>query len=218
MTAAPQDPQHQVRRVRDYFAGAQGKERYLALLSLTERQVRSMHWCVATSDGSIPGGQRACDIVNETVQAVLQEERDAPGRREIPNDIDVEPGLKEIIFSKLNHAAEGFENRRRADHLAVDKKGEKVDHLDSAVPFWDPSTANLTPEELALATARCTRFIEFAKKDKIVCAMLMLIRDQGIDRPAERIAKELGIKLLEVYTARKRLGTLVRKFGQTATP
>ncbi|MDI1343458.1 MAG: hypothetical protein PSV22_05065, partial [Pseudolabrys sp.] len=69
MTAAPQDPKHQVRRVKDYFAGAQGKERYLALLLFTERQVRSMHWCVATSDASIPGGQRACDIVNETVQA-----------------------------------------------------------------------------------------------------------------------------------------------------
>lgn len=107
------------------------------------------------------------------------------------------------------------ENCRWADHLGTDQEGETVDRLDSATPFWDPTNANLSPEELALAAARCARFIEYTKKDKIVCSMLILIRDCGIDKPAERIAKELGIRLVEVYLARKRLGTLVRKFGQS---
>jgi len=216
MTKATQDPQHQVRRVKEYFSGTQGHERYLALVQFAERNLRSMHWCIATSDGSIPGGSVACDIVHETVQAVLREERGADGRREIPDDIDIERGLKWIIDSKLNHAAESFENRHRADPVATDEEGEEFDRLDSAVPFWDASNANLTVAELAEAAARCTRFIEFAKRDKIVCAMLMYIRDTGIDRPAERLAKALGIKVPEVFAARKRLGTLVRKFGKGA--
>jgi hypothetical protein len=213
---APSDPQQQIARVREYFAGEAGKDRYLALLGFTERQIRAMRWCVATDDGSIPGGRQANDIVNGVVQALLLENPDADGRREIPPHIAFDYGIKTIIDSELNHAAVSFENRRRQDPETTDREGKPVDLLDSPVPFWDPSSANLTPEQTALAAARSTRFIEFAKRDKIVCAMLMLIRDQGIDRPAERIAKELGIKVPEVYAARKRLGTLVRKFGKSA--
>lgn len=215
MPPASQDPLFQVRRVNEYFADASGQARYLTLVHFAERQIRCMHWCVSTTDGSMPGGQLACDVVQETLVAVLMETPGAAGRREIPDDVDVERGLKRIIESKINHAAESFENRRRADHLGTDQEGETVDRLDSATPFWDPTNANLSPEELALAAARCARFIEYTKKDKIVCNMLILIRDCGIDKPAERIAKELGIRLVEVYLARKRLGTLVRKFGQS---
>jgi len=175
-----------------------------------------MRWCIATSDGSIPGGRKADDVVNEALQSVLIEDRDAEGRREIPDAVDLERGLKLIIHSILNHAAEGFENRHRIDPSAVDAEGEELDLLDSSIPFWDPSNANLSPEEIATAAARCTRFIEFSKHDKIVCGMLMLIRDEGIDKPAELIAKRLGIKVVDVFSARKRLATLVRKFARTA--
>lgn len=216
MLPAPQDPLVQIRRIYEYFEHAQGSDRYLALLYFAERHIRSLHWCVGTSDASMPGGQKACDVVQETLEAVLVETAGAPGRREIPDGVDVEFGLKRIIESKINHAAESFENRHRSDHLGTDAAGEAVDYLDSATPFWDPATANLSPEELALAAARCARFIEYASRDKTVCAMLILIRDRGIDKPAERIAKELGVGLVDVYLARKRLGTLVRKFGQTS--
>jgi hypothetical protein len=208
----------QVQRVRDYFDGPNGKDRYLALVAFAHRTIQSMRWCIATSDDSIPGGRKADDIVNEALKSVLLADRSAEGRRQIPDAVELGHGLRTIVLSILNHAAEGFENRHRVDPVAVGADGEEQDLLDTSVPFWDPSNANLTPEELVAASSRCVRFIEFSKRDKIVCAMLMLIRDEGIDRPAELIAKRLSIKVMDVFAARKRLATLVRKFGANATP
>lgn len=218
MSVSLPDPRPQAQRVAEYFTGTGGQERYFALLHHTERLLRSMHWCVPTADDSIPGGLQARDVVHETVQSLLMEDPADPGRRVLPAKVGVEPALKMIIWSKINHAADDFENTHREDHLAVDHEGTAIDHLETDAPFWDPSQAKLTPHQLTFVAARCTRFIEFCRKDTVVCNLLMVIRDLGIDRPAERLAKELGIKVGEVYIARKRLGTLLRQFRKaTAT-
>lgn len=217
MDAALPDHRPQADRVREYFAGAVGQERYFALLLHTERLQRSMHWCVPTDDDSMPGGEQACDVVGETVQSLLLEPG-AKGRRKLPAKVAVEAGLKMIIWSKVNHAAEGFENTHRVDHEDVDREGEPVDHLENDAAMWEPRQAKLSAAQQAQVAARCTRFIEFCRKDQVVCNMLMVIRDLGIDGPAGRLAKELGIKTGEVYIVRKRLGTFVRKFRKlTAT-
>jgi hypothetical protein len=123
-----------------------------------------------------------------------------------------------IVWSKVNHEVEGFENTHRTEHQDVDREGELVDHLETDAPMWEPREAKLSAQQLTFVAARCMRFIEFCRKDQAVCNMLMVIRDLGIDRPAERLAKELGIKAAEVYIVRKRLGTFVRKFKKlTAT-
>ncbi|MGH7947198.1 MAG: hypothetical protein ACREF9_19660, partial [Opitutaceae bacterium] len=131
--------------------------------------------------------------------------------------VAVEAALKMIIWSKVNHAAEDFENTHRDDHKDVDREGHPIDHLETDAPMWEPAQAKLTPQQQAFVAARCTRFIEFCRKDKVVCDMLIVIRDLGIDRTAERLAKELGIKVAEVYIVRKRLGTLVRQFRKATT-
>jgi hypothetical protein len=217
MTTLPPDLRPQAERVLEYFSGALAQDRYFALLHYTERLMRSMHWCVSTDDDSMPGGAQARDVVHEAVQSLLTEDPAAPGYRKLPSNVAVEAVLKMIIWSKVNHAAEDTENTRRDDHLGVDREGQAVDHLETDAPMWEPSQAKLSPQQQAHAAARCTRFIEFCRTDKVVCDMLIIIRDRGIDRPAERLAKELGIRPAEVYIARKRLGTLVRKFRKATT-
>lgn len=212
MAASLPDPRPQAERVAEYFSGTAGQDHYFALVHYTERLQRSMHWCVPTDDDSMPGGEQARDVVHETVQSLLIDDPDTPGYRCLPAKVGVEAALKMIIWSKINHAAEDFENTHRNDHQDVDREGRTVDHLETDAPMWEPSQVKLTPPQQAFVAARCTRFIEFCRKDRIVCDMLMVIRDLGIDRPAERLAKALGIKVGEVYIARKRLGTLVRQF------
>ncbi len=215
--AATSDPLPQAQRVTTYFAPPDGERRYYELLHYTERLVRSKHWCMPTEDDTIPGGMHARDIVHETYQA-LTKEPGQPGFRKLPDNVEVEPALKMDIWSMVSHAVESYENTHRADRVDHDHEGKPLDRLDTDAPFWDPSQAKLTPLQQAHVAARCTRFIEFTKKDSVVCNMLMVIRDQGFDRPAERLAKALGIKVPEVYTARKRLGTLLRQFRKTAAP
>lgn len=210
------DLRPQADRVREYFAGTVGQDRYFEFLHYTERLQRSMHWCVSTDDDSMPGGVQACDLVNETVKSLLQEDSD--GRRILPADVSVALGLKMIVKSKISHAAGSFENAHRSDHEDVDNQGKSTDHLETDALMWEPREAKLSPQQQASIAARCVGFMEFCRKDQIVYGMLVVIRDLGIDEPAERLARELGIKVAEVYIARKRLGTLLRKFKKRNAP
>lgn len=218
MAASAPDQCSQADRVREYFSGPAEQDRYFGLLYYTERLQRSMHWCVPTDDDSIPGGMQARDVMHEAVQSLLLEDPNAPGRRTLPATVAVEPALKMIIWSKLNHAAEDFENTHRNDHQDVDREGQPVNHLETDAPMWEPGQAKLSAQQQVFVAARCTRFIEFCRKDQAVCNMLMVIRDLGVDRPASRLAKELGLQVGEVYLVRKRLGTFVRKFRKVTTP
>lgn len=71
----------------------------------------------------------------------------------------------------------------------------------------------MSAEDKAAARARCDEFISLAKKrDKEVYEILVLIRDEGVDKSAE-IAKRLHMPVGNVYLARKRLGAMLRKHG-----
>ena len=218
MALNPPDDRPPADRINEYFAGEAGRQRYLKLLHYTERKVRSMHWCIPTADDSMPGGKQACDIMHETLQFLQSK---APpekgGHNYLPPDIEVEVAFKKVICREINHAAESFENATRNDNVGVDREGEEIDHLESDAPFWEPAQTKLSPQQIAHIAARCERFVEFSRKDRDVCNMLIIIRDRGIDGPAERMAKELGIRITEVYAARRRLGSLLRKFGKSVT-
>lgn len=168
--------------------------------------IRAKHWCVSTADHAAPGGQVAVDLFGRVYAAILS------GARSFNAEVQVDIGFRQIARSLINHLATGFENTHRSDHVSENKFGETVDLLDSATPYWDPSADNFTPEQLAESSARATRFIEFCKKDKNLVAMLMLIRDEGIDRPAKKIAKLIGISEIEVNNTRRRMATALRKF------
>lgn len=214
MSFTTPDADRQPDRINAYFSSPTGKEDYAALLEFAEREIRLHRWCIRIQDKSMPGGRTAADVLNGVLHAVLADPGDKL-RRNIPDDVEIGHGLKCIIESKINHASKSFENRHRQDNVGINPQGEPVDRLDTATPFWDPLTASIPDDELAAMGADCARFIEFAKKDKNVYGMLVLIRDRGIDKPVERIAKELGLKITDVFLARKRLRTLVRKFQRT---
>jgi hypothetical protein len=216
MSAAPPDPRPQTERITEYFSGGQAEERYLNLLHYTERQLRSMFWCISTADDSIPGGLQARDMLNETVKSLFLEPG-AEGFRALPAHVPVEAALKMVVWSKVSHAAEKSENIHRAEPVGVNREGEEVDRLETDAPMWEPSHAKLSPQQLAHLAARCAGFVEFCRTDKTVYDMLVIVRDRGIDGPADRLARELGIRLAEVYTARKRLGTLLRQYRKAAT-
>lgn len=216
MSAAPPDQRPQTERITEYFSGGSAEERYLNLLHYTERQRRTVFWCISTADDVIPGGLQARDLLNETVKSLLLEPG-TEGHRTLPAHVPVEAALKMVIWSKISHAAEKSENTQRVDHVGVDREGEEVDRLESDVPMWEPSHAKLSPQQQAHLASRCASFVEFCRTDKIVHDLLIIVRDRGIDGPADRLARELGIRLGEVYAARKRLGTLLRQFRKAAT-
>lgn len=193
-------------RVRRYFADPAGQERYARLLESTERMIRTKHWCVATVDRQAPGGQGAVDFFGRVYVALVE------GRRSFPDEIPVDLGIRCIVRSLVNHLALGFENTHRRDHLVADEAGTHHDELETARPFWDPTTENFTEEEPGAAAARCARFLAFCAGDRDLVALLTLIRDEGIDGPASLIAQRIGVTEVEVYNIRKRLATAVRKF------
>jgi hypothetical protein len=45
--------------------------------------------------------------------------------------------------------------------------------------------------------------------------MLILLRDEDLEGPAQTLAERLGVDINEIYTSRKRLATLVRRFRES---
>ena len=193
-------------RVREFFGGAGGKRHYIEVLGIAERMIRTKHWCVATHDRSAPGGKTAVDLVGKVVESLLS------GKSSFGDDIAVEPALYQLMRRAINRLATSYENTHRDDSVGTNDEGARIDRLESATPFWDPTNENLSPEELQIAGARCTRFIEFCRKDKNLVAMLLLIRDTGMDQDAKKIGAALNVSVMEVYNIRKRLGNAVRRF------
>ena len=193
-------------RVRRYFSGPDGKDHYFRLLGEAERMIRTKHWCIATAERQAPGGQGAVDLFGQVYVALVA------GRRSFPDDCPVDIGIRCILRSVVSHLALGFENTHRQDHLVADDSGTTQDHLDTARPFWDPTSEPCTEEQPDSAASRCARFIAFCAGDRELVALLELIRDEGIDGPAKLIAQRIGVTEFEVYNIRKRLATAVRKF------
>lgn len=200
---------NQNQRVLEYLDGEAGKLRYLELVEKAQRMILKRQWC--TADGTPPGVGTAEDVVSKVIAAVLSEPSDK-GHRIINDDVDIGAALVMDIKSEINHAAVSLENRRRSPTPEPDLHGNTV--FDTSEGLWGSSVDQLTTEDKAVIRKKCDDFIEFAKKDKVVHAILILNRDRGIYKPAELIAKELNISVIEVYNARKRLDTLVRKFTQ----
>lgn len=197
-------------RVRRYFSEPDGEKRYSGLLADAERMIRTKHWCVATTDRQAPGGQGAVDLFGQVYLALMED------RRSFPDEVAVDLGIRSIVRSLVSHLALGFENTHRQDHLVADDAGTTRDHLDTARPYWDPTTEPLSAEETDSAAARCARFLAFCAGDRDLVALLVLIRDEGIDGPAKLIAQRIGVTEFEVYNIRKRLATAVRKFERTS--
>jgi hypothetical protein len=199
---------NQIQRLLDYFDGVPGKQRYLALVEKAQRMILQCRWY--TVDGS-RDGQFAKEMVDQVVASVLSDPKE-DHHRSIPDNVDVEAALVMNVRSLVSHAADSLENKKRAEAPDPDLHGNTV--FDTSEGAWGASADDLTAEDLDIMRERNDSFLEFAKKDKVVYPMLLLIRDKGIDRPVELIAKELKVSVVEICNARKRLATLIRNFTE----
>jgi hypothetical protein len=93
-----------------------------------------------------------------------------------------------------------------------DNTDEKRKVFEPSNNFWEPEGDRLTPQQMEEATERLDLFIDFAKSDRVVHGMMLLSRNEGLDKPTSLIAKRLGITETEVFVARKRLATLAGRY------
>ncbi len=204
----------QSKRVFDYFRGTEGQQRYEELLHYAEWRVRRTTWSYGGNGTALPNGQHGIDVFQEVVQDTTTFDDAGNCLRHIPAHIELAAALRKIIRSKISHTFELSESRVREDRVSLSKDGEEIDALETDKSFWNPDGDRMPAEVRANAREKCDRFIEFARCDRVVYGMLVLLRDENLDKPAEKVAQRLGVNVAEIYVARKRLATLVGKFEE----
>lgn len=206
----------QSKRILEFFETSDGQQLYSDLGYYAEWIVRRSGWSFGRNSARLPNGQTGVDVLHEAVLDATSMDSAGDCLRNIPSHIPLEVAFKQIIRSKVSHTFEASENKKRSDSITLRPDGTESDAIETDKPLWQPEGDRMSREERALAHERCKKFIEFARSDRIVYGMLVLLRDENLDKPAETVAARLGVALVEIYTARKRLATLVKKFEETA--
>jgi len=208
MPAQSKEAKEQIERIADFFAGPTGRTNYDRLQHYAEwnsgRFRMQAGWSGRSGEDFLQEAVSNCLTVSETGHCV----------RNIPPGITMMKGLKDIIWSLINHAFEsqGFRMVRALPTSPEGSTDEKKAVFEPSKNFWEPDGDRLTPQQREDATTRLDAFIAFTKSDRIVHGMLLLVRDEDLDKPATLIAKRLGITEIEVFVARKRLTTLVGRY------
>jgi len=211
----PPEAAHQCKRVFEYFKGPENRQRYEAMVHYAEWQVRRWSWSAGKHGTSLPNGKTGRDVLHEVVADVSTIGVGGKCIRSFRSEIPVEVAIRWIINSKVSHSFESTESRLRSDSVATVPGGEEIDLMESAKPFWNPSGDRMSAETRTRASERSQRFLEFARGDRVVYGMLILLRDEDLEGPAQTLAEGLGVDINEIYTSRKRLATLVRRFRES---
>jgi len=204
----------QSRRIFEYFRGADSRAHYEDLVHYAEWQVRRTSWSCGSNDPRLSNGQSGEDVLHEVVLDTTTIDGSGNCRRRIPAEIPLEVALRKIVLSKISHTFEASESKLRKDSVTVMPDGENLDAIETDQPFWPPEGDRLSAAAEAQARDRSEKFIEFVRSDRVVHGMLVLLRDEDLDKPAETVAARLGVVVSEIYIARKRLATLVKKFQE----
>lgn len=198
----------QINRITDYFSGPSGRTNYNRLLYIAEsvsaRFKMISGW--ATRSGA--------DFLNEAVSTCLSVGEDGECVRVVPLNVPVDATLIMIVRSLVNRAYIS-KDRRSAGELptaaASAGSGDAID-FEPHEMMWDGEGDRMTPEERQDALDRFDDFVDFAKPDRVVHGMLLLIKNEGLDKPADLIARRLGVTEIEIYQARKRLASAVGRY------
>lgn len=203
-----QDAQLQIARVADYFQGATGRTNYYQLRLFAEtmaaRYKMISGW--ATRNGE--------DFLHEAVASCLTPGANGDCIRRIPPEIPVKVALIKILESLVNHAYHAKGRRLSGEMPAseLDSAGGKLVPFEPKETMWSEGDDRLTQQEREGALARFEAFVAFARPDSVVHGMLLLIKNEGIDRPASLIAERLHVPEIEIYQARKRLASAVGRY------
>lgn len=162
------------------------------------------------AEASMAEGHKPVDIVQTAITKTLDATIKGPGkhRRVWDGRRDLYDHLTSAIDSELSNLGNGWVNarfRRATQMPGVSEEGHSENFFDGVAD----STAE-TPEEIALADeveAQADSFvcgaIEILGEDDFLISVVQEILD-GARKPAE-IAKALGVRVEEIYKARKRL-------------
>jgi len=208
-----EDIARQIARIDDYFRRETRRENYGNLIQFADSMITHYSWYSARGT-SLPGGLSGHDIVDELLCQVLESDAEASDRRRIPEDVEVGKALRMHIRSKFSVLARSWENRSvsREVELTLRDFNGKGSLLETDKPLWPSKDEEADADERIVARQRAERFIAFVEKDRLLHAMLILIRDEGIDRPVETIARRLDVSVKDIYIARRRLKTAVSRF------
>lgn len=209
-----QEAATQCKRIGEYFEGPEGQQRYEELVHYAEWQVRRSSWSTGQNSTRLSNGQSGQEVLHESVEHATTIGDEGKCVRRIPPEIPLGAAFRRIICSKVSHTYKSSESKMRRDPIATLPGGEELDMMETDKTYWQPNGDRMSADARALAYERSERFIEFARKDRIVYGILVLLRDEDLDGPAEAIAARLGIDVNEVYVSRKRLATLVKKFEE----
>lgn len=208
MQTSTPEGQVQIDRITDFLRGEGGQTAYERLSHYAECENR--RYALRSSWISQSGD----DFLNETVRSCITLREDGYCERQIPENVPLHAALRQIIKSKVEHAYQSLGSRRRARPPATtyESGGGASIINEPTEQFWIAEGDRMTAQEREEAAKRIDALIAFAKSDRVVYGMLILVRDESLDKPASLVAKRLGISEDEVYVARKRLATLTGKF------
>jgi hypothetical protein len=204
----------QVKRLHDYFDGPNGRQHYEYLAFFADQIIRSSGG-IWGKGNLLPSSKDARDVVQDVFIALTTPKKDGSFKRNIPPDRDLRLVFCNIIKSYVSHA---FAKKTFWIHAAEpaqsDDEGEgwfRRAIEDPATAYWEPDGDRLTAEERVKASKRCREIIEFARSDTRAHAIMTLIWEEGISKPAE-LAERLNLPVQEIYRCQKRMATLGRQF------
>jgi hypothetical protein len=164
----------------------------------------------------LPNKKSGGDVLNDMIVLTTSPDENGELRRKIPATVPVDVAIRQEIWSVVSNALKTAETKNRSESIIQGEDGEDRDLLtDATTSYWAPNGDRLSADQVEKARARCDAFIEFARTDAFVYEVLVLIRDESISKPAE-IAERFKVPVEEVYAAKKRTETLMRKFKKLA--
>ncbi len=154
------------------------------------------------------------DFLHEAVGSCVTVGDDGACVRRIPPEIPVNVAIFKILESLVNHAYHAKRRRLAGDMPAPKSEttGGKLVPFEPKKTLWSEGADRLTQHERESAIARFEAFVSFARPDRVVHGMLLLIKNEGLDKPASLIAERLGVSEIEIYQARKRLASAVVRY------
>lgn len=208
MVSPSHETETQSKRVSEFFHGPSGRANYdqlrLVAETMSARYKMLSGWAARS-------GQ---EFLHEAINCCYRVDGNDRCSRRIPAEIPVNVALIEIMKSLISHAYNSKGRRLAAEMPSVRVGGSSGDVLsfDPDKTMWSEGNDRLTPEEREDALSRVDGFLAFVKPDRVVYGILLLVRDEGLDRPASLLAERLGVSEIEIYQARKRLASAVTRY------
>lgn len=203
MASLTHEAETQLSRIDEFFRGPNARSNYDQLRLHAETM--SARYKMLSGWGARSGEE----FLHEAINSCMARREDGTFVRRIPADIPVNVALFKIMESLISHA---FHSKGRRLREEMPSSPGENDSFEPKQSMWSSCDDRLTAEQREDALSRVDEFVAFAKPDRVVHGMLLLIRNEGLDRPASLLAERLGVSEIEIYQARKRLASAVTRY------